>query len=103
MSLHMSTQFRFQGWRINGISLYLNKFIKKIKGSSKLTTNIGSEYGKEFGGEGGGGDGGGGIIEGNSLNGRNINTELPYSPSHFTLIPDLFTTTNNRIAKLLPG
>jgi len=68
-----------------------------------LTTNIGSEYGKEFGGEGGGGDGGGGIIEGNSLNGRIINTELPYSPSHFTLIPDLFTTTNNRIAKLLPG
>uniref|UniRef100_A0A914M3I0 Candidate secreted effector n=1 Tax=Meloidogyne incognita TaxID=6306 RepID=A0A914M3I0_MELIC len=74
-----------------------------IKSSSKLTTNIGSEYGKEFGGEGGGGDGGGGIIEGNSLNGRIINTELPYSPSHFTLIPDLFTTTNNRIAKLLPG
>ncbi|CAK5076445.1 unnamed protein product [Meloidogyne enterolobii] len=74
-----------------------------IKSSSKLTTNIGSEYGKEFGGEGGGGSDGGGIIEGNSLNGRNINTELPYSPSHFTLIPDLFPTTNNRIAKLLPG
>uniref|UniRef100_A0A1I8BGG0 DUF148 domain-containing protein n=1 Tax=Meloidogyne hapla TaxID=6305 RepID=A0A1I8BGG0_MELHA len=91
----------FQDRLFNGIGTNGNNGGIKSSSSSK-TTNIGSEYGKEFGGEGSGGDGG---IEINSLNGRNIiNPELPSpSSSNLNLISNLLTTNNNKIAKLLPG